>query len=341
MSALSSPRSERLGTVDHPSTTTRRGIFSAAIKKVAIVGATGISSIVFHPQSSKAATPMTPEMAETFQTRLERKTRKKPPKILRPNLSLDFAVLLMRSSYNAMDDMDVVAMDQFQKDFFFIRQAEYLPYVESLGPGLVRQGELVDPYYFDFISFAQYATISRDLIDAPIVFEEQQGITVVEDEPQVFVAKVIKRDPSLQGDVSFLRKKHEELVGVKILDKLNETFEGTKSEIPKIQRGSSATDVLASLKQLTNLFLLNGFAWDGKVELVKDSGEGVGSKFEITLTAPATLWSGQALQLRKAKPLNDFMIKTARIFLARSGYQLASNSVKYTSTQEISTFTII
>ena len=42
--------------------------------------------------------------------------------------------------------------DQFQRDFFLIRQAEYEQYVKDLGPGIVQQGYLTDPYYFDFIS---------------------------------------------------------------------------------------------------------------------------------------------------------------------------------------------
>jgi len=89
----------------------------------------------------------------------------------------------MRSSYNALDQLDCVAMDQFQRDFFLIRQAEYLPHVESLGPGSVKQGELTDQNYFDFISFAQYAIISREMSNnPPILFEEQQGVRIGDDD---------------------------------------------------------------------------------------------------------------------------------------------------------------
>ena len=47
--------------------------------------------------------------------------------------------------------------DQFQRDFFLIRQAEYEQYVKDLGPGMVQQGYLTDPYYFDFISVRKVA----------------------------------------------------------------------------------------------------------------------------------------------------------------------------------------
>jgi len=81
----------------------------------------------------------------------------------------------MRSSYNALDELDCVAMDQFQRDFFLFRQSEYAFYTQHLGGqgGIVQQGMLQDPYYFDFISFAQYATIAREMSQNPqLLFEE-------------------------------------------------------------------------------------------------------------------------------------------------------------------------
>ena len=232
-------------------------------------------------------------------------------------------------------------MDQFQKDFFFIRQAEYLPYTASLGPGLVKQGDLSDPYYFDFISFAQYATIYRDVtVDPPMVFEEQQPVIVGDEDKQQFISKIIRRDPTLTN--SMLAKRHDELVGSMILNRLNEIFGETTSAIPNIDSNSSARNASASLQQLTNLFLINGFAFEGSVELKKEGPNGgiSGSQFEIKLTSPANLWSGQALQLKKAFPSNDFLLKTVKIFLSRAGYEISSSSIKYTSSQEISTLTV-
>lgn len=323
----------------------RRKVLSSIPTSIITTSASS-ALILTAPQRTNAAPPLTAQDADTYKAQLERKFRKPPPKLLRQNLNLDFAVLLMRSSYNAVDDLDFVAMDQFQKDFFLIRQGEYLPYVNELGPGMVKQGELIDPYYFDFISFAQYATIFREIsIDPAVVFEEQQPVLVGENEDrQEFVSKIIRRDASLENNM--LPKKHDELVGTKILDKLNETFGTTASAIPEIVEGSKPNDemLLKALQQLVNLFVISGFAFDGKVVLKKEpksANNASGAQYEITLTAPANLWSGQALALKKANPVNDFVLKTAKILVSRAGYTVSSSSLKYTNSQEISTLTII
>jgi hypothetical protein len=104
---------------------------------------------------------------------------------------------------------------------------------------MVQQGDLKDPYYFDFISFAQYATISRAINqDPPMVFEEAQpeNFDPTGDEPTKFVTKVIRRDPRLTNDL--LASEHSRRVGVAILNRLEETFGETPSAIPKIEPGS-------------------------------------------------------------------------------------------------------
>jgi hypothetical protein len=241
-------------------------------------------------------------------------------------------------------------MDQFQKDFFLIRQAEYLPYVTELGPGLVKQGDLTDPYYFDFISFAQYATIYRESsLDPAVVFEEQVPILVGEgtdDEKQVFVKKIIKRDPSIGN--AMLAKKHDEIVGNTILDKLEEQFGNTASAIPNVEIGgghSNAASMQRAIQQMVNLFVISGFSFDGKVVIKKEpkdsSSTASGAEFEIILTAPATLWSGQALALRRANTANDFVLKTAAALVTRAGYKVSSTSLTYSNSQEISTLSIV
>lgn len=320
---------------------------SSTSRRKAIATMSTILSAPLVSQRVDAATPLTAQEADSNIAKIERKLRKPPPKVLRQNLNLEFAVLLMRSSYNAVDELDFVAMDQFQRDFFLIRQAEYLPYVNELGPGLVRQGELVDPYYFDFISFAQYATIFREMsVDPAFVFEEQQPVLVGEgeDEHQIFVSKVIRRDPSV--DNSMLPRLHDEIVGTQILNGLNEKFGNTASAIPSILEGSrpDASTLLRAIQQLVNLFVISGFAYDGKVVLKKEPTNvitGSGAQFEITLNAPATLWSSKALTAKRANPINDFVLKTAKVLISRAGYKVSTSSLTYTNTQEISNFTII
>eukprot|EP00804_Cyclotella_cryptica_P031249 CCRYP_011058-RD/>CCRYP_011058-RD protein AED:0.12 eAED:0.12 QI:513/1/1/1/0/0/3/336/365 len=261
------------------------------------------SSILGQTHDANAAPPLTAEMADNVSARLERALRPKPPKVLRARLNLDFAVLLMRSSYNAVDAIDVVLMDQFQRDFFLIRQAEYQNYANALGPGAMQQGDLADPNYFDFISFAQYSTICREINDPAVFFEEQQPVEVGEGEAQQFVKVVVKRDSSLTN--SDLTRRHTEIVGNAILDKLNEKFSGTPSAIPEIELGSTpdASTLLASIKQMVNLFVISGFAWDGAAsisKLGKVQNDASGTEFTIVVTSPATLWSGQALKVRCA-----------------------------------------
>jgi len=65
----------------------------------------------YDPNLALAATPLTVVEADDFNARLNRALRPAPTKsLLRPHLNLDFAVLLMRSSYNAMDQLNCVAM---------------------------------------------------------------------------------------------------------------------------------------------------------------------------------------------------------------------------------------
>ena len=62
------------------------------------------------PKVAEAAAPVTVKDKDSLAAIARRKFRTKPPKILRRKLSIDFAVLLMRSSYNALDSLDCVAM---------------------------------------------------------------------------------------------------------------------------------------------------------------------------------------------------------------------------------------
>ena len=56
-----------------------------------------------------------------FYQYMERKLRPKHVGIPRKRMDQQFAIQLMRNSYNIVDDLDFVAMDEFQKDFFLFR----------------------------------------------------------------------------------------------------------------------------------------------------------------------------------------------------------------------------
>lgn len=224
--------------------------------------------------------------------------------------------------------------------------------MNELGPGIVQQGDLTDPYYFDFISFAQYATINREISqDPPQVFNEQKPVEVAENEPQQFTSVIVKRDPNLTNQM--LAPTHSRLVASAVLDRLEETFGNTDISLPKISPGSRPDDttVLSLISQLVKLFLINGYAWDGNASMSKFSatenfnGDASGTQFTITLTSPATIWSSQALQLRNRAAfggglLNTFLLTTAKELVRRLGYDIASSSVTFEGNKETSSFTI-
>lgn len=302
------------------------------------------TSVVIRAEDALAAAPVTPKETDSLGAMAKRALRPKPPKVLRRKLSMDFAVLLMRSSYNALDSLDCVAMDQFQRDFFLIRSSEYGPYVKEFGAGMVQQGDLTDPLYFDFISYAQYATINREIsLDPPYLFEEQQPIDQGEDKPQKFVPVVIKRDPSLTNER--LGPEHSRMVGESILEKLEEVFGKTDSKLPTIENNSrpdSAT-LLVGLKQLVNLFLVNGYAFNGSVSILSDSRDSTsaaGAKFLLSLNSPATIWSSKILQAEGAKVSNSFLTKAATEFVRHTGYKVSS-TIKYDGTTENITIIVL
>lgn len=70
-----------------------------------------------------------------------------PEPVLFPRrmLNLKFAVLLMRSAYEAVDALDFIPMDKFQIKFWKLRQSEVEPYTLQCRPLRVKYGDLTDP----------------------------------------------------------------------------------------------------------------------------------------------------------------------------------------------------
>jgi hypothetical protein len=88
-----------------------------------------------------------------------------------------------------------------------------------------------------------------------------------------------------------------------------------------------------------NLFLINGFAFNGEVEIASQPsspGSAAGAKFCLTLTSPANLWGGQSLQFQRAQLDNAYLLKTATELVRRLGYNVVSSSVKYEGNKELS-----
>lgn len=304
-----------------------------------LVGSALAISIMI-PLGANAVPPITQLETETGVSKALRLFRSNPPKILRQPITRDFAVLLMRISYAVTDSLDIIPMNQFQRDFFIIRSSEYEPYVKSLGSGLVKQGELSDPYYFDFISFAQYLTINRALSDPAAIFEELQPAVNIENvddvnTPQRFETVIVRR--TIPNDK--LVYEFNERVGSAVLQYMDKTYGDTPSTLPKTAQRPATDTVHGSLIQLVNLFLINGFAWEGKVELTAaatSSLDATGATFCLKLVSPATIWGNKSLQLQRTQLQNDFLLKAATQLVQRMGYAVASSSVKFEGNNELS-----
>ena len=221
----------------------------------------------------------------------------KIPTVPRQELNRDLAVLLMRSSYNATDDLDFVAMDQFQREFFLRRQNAWEPYVKEANEKgtSVSQGELTDAFYFDFISFAQYETINACLGDPRTVFEE---LRTAEGETDV-----IYRSNGLEDKQ--LATAHGQRVGDAILDFIIQRFNDVDP---------SSRDIQANLRQLFQWFVVLGFAADIHLQLLN-------GRIQSSALAPANLWSLQALKQQQLS--NDFIAKTLSAYLRRNPFVLS------------------
>jgi len=209
----------------------------------------------------------------------------------------DFAVLLMRSSYAVADELDYYPMDEFQKDFFLLRQREWEVYREQMPTTL--QGDLADPNYFDFISFCQYATIDASMKQGRQVFEElidANGTTTV-----------VARDPSLR-DNALLPDVFLQRVGDRILNYLVDTYPTGGPRLPSVP---TAASVLQGVQAIVNLFEVNDYHLLARLSPATDG-------FELTIVAPATFW-GQEVNDWQDTLRNDFEAITIQAYLRRSG----------------------
>ena len=133
-------------------------------------------------------------------------------------------------------------------------------------------------------------------------------------------------------------KTHESKVGATILDKLDEIFQSSDSKIPNISYRPDSSILLPAIRQIVTLFLINGYAYNGKV--VEDNDSSSAAKFVIILTAPATLWGSKILQSEGDSLNNDFVLKTVKEYLRRSGYNKITSLIKFNGPTEEVTITV-
>ena len=72
---------------------------------------------------------MAAKIGKTMDKNFIDKRRPQPVRLPRTLVYKPFAVLLMRSCYDAVDDLNFVPMDQFQREFFLLRQNEWEKYL--------------------------------------------------------------------------------------------------------------------------------------------------------------------------------------------------------------------
>jgi len=273
------------------------------------------------------------------QTNKIKEQRPKPIRIPRTFLFLQFAVLLMRSCYNTVDDLDFFPMNQFQKDFFLLRQDEWEKYIKEND---VKQGDLTNALYFDFISSAQFASITQSIQGAKQIFEETSG---VENDKHV-----IQRDPMLKDD-NLLAPRFFMRSGEKMYDGLLANFTDDSNYVkPPLPSSPNApfSEVLKSFNSIYQIFQNNGYAmkidvedagaastqeyiqakgvyedWakkiQDKVPATDQNWEGHGRKIVVRMQAPCTLWGRQWLSMQDNYLINDHDVMLATAFLRRSG----------------------
>mmetsp|Transcript_9623 Transcript_9623/g.17496 ORF Transcript_9623/g.17496 Transcript_9623/m.17496 type:complete len:351 (+) Transcript_9623:255-1307(+) len=289
-----------------------------------------LSLSVFPTQHARAVEPLTSEEADAgIGGGVTRKLR--PPskdKVPRQKLALDFAVMLTRSSYIEAAQLEIVPVNQLERDMYLVRTSEYQPYVKAT-EGAVKQGDLTDPFYFDFMCAVQYLTINRALQDPQKDFEQLEPIQN-EDGTQSTEFRKVSIRRTLPDNL--LIPTYEARVGATILSFLNDRFKDSEIGLLKLDTPRPGTAaMLQTFSQLLNLFLINGFAWEGKAELVSEKADG-SPTFRFLLRNPATLWSSKCLA--NAPVRNDYLRKTA-VQLAKSmGYTVASSSVKLEGNSE-------
>lgn len=229
----------------------------------------------------------------------------------RRQLGLNFAVLLMRSGYDAVDDLDFIPMDEFQKKFWKLRQAEWEPYTLLHSPLRITQGALDSPLYFDFINFSQAAAAGTAMSQGKQVFEEYEE----ESEGK----RLVTRDPSLK-DNALLPARFFERQGDRIYRGLVEGFRGEQFGGPlPCAPGASSKEVLAGVESLLGVFNAQGYALKASLTPGPSSSSVGGTTFAVRLEGPANLWSLQALAARRSSVYSQHDAAVVAAFLRASG----------------------
>ena len=245
----------------------------------------------------------------------------------RKRLRLRLAILLLRSTYEAVDSAQVLSEEDFQKRFFFERQSQWQSYRNLYSPQRIDQGDLADPLYFDYIAAAQWLTISKLLDDAetlPRIYERTEYVPPNEDSDfeEQWVKKVTERNPALLTTAA-LRKYVPRAMGDNVLRMAETDFADAELAVPAPcpARGDITKCVYEGAKLILQSLVDGGYALKVNVGLLERHGD-VG-KFTVRLEGPCTLWAAQALRNRRATVSPEIECYVLDAWARRSGAELA------------------
>lgn len=252
----------------------------------------------------------------------------------RRRLSRAFAVLLLRSGYDAVDSLDFIPMDTFQKDFWLLRRSQWEGYsLQSRLTGPMSQGDLTDPHYFDFISAVQVGTVEEAMRHGQQTFEEACGPEQCDNDKRFIV-----RDPVFRENSS-LPGAWEHRVGDAIYSGLREGFQGVPFRgVPEpLDSSAPHSTIVTAVTQLLDVFVNGGYALSAEVRDV-DSGTGT---FTVSLNGPATLWALQGMAARQGTlyPAHDALAIAA--LLRASGRRRVECKLAWTDTTVTEKWTIL
>jgi hypothetical protein len=228
-----------------------------------------------------------------------------------------FAVLLLRSGYEVADQLDFIAMQEFQRSFWLLRQSEWEPLTIQYSPITIKQGELSDPNYFDFISAMQMTTISNSMKNGIQTFKEYCGEECGEGTQGEY--KLVTRDPSLQ-DNQLLPARFELELGNMIYSGLREGFRGVVFNPPApLNPRCSTEELIAGVRALLKVFKDQGFCINAEVLDVRPGVEPGSVRFRVNLTGPANLWALQSVNSKRGNIFPEYTAFTTAAFLRQSG----------------------
>lgn len=313
---------------------------------LAFTSAVATTATLTNTEVANAVAPISSQQAEAG-IGLPRWQRPSVPakNVQRQQMDHDFAILLTRASHLETVQLDIGPANQLERDMYLIRTAEQDPYRQSLPDNVnIILGDLTDPYYFDYFSFVQYETLNRAIQQPESEYEEEETIIPPEDAPSSTVRQVVKHHVSRTVADDQLVATHDQRVGKDVLDYLLDHNKGSPLAIPIVtDRQPTMEEFQKALTQLTNLFVISGFAWQGHVsEHRQQQQHGTAlTTFALTLNNPATLWSAQTLAKQKAPLRNDYLLKTAVQLATMMGLQVVKKSVQMQRTNEVSYLTVV